>query len=237
MSNSRNQNKYPVINKLEIELLPIGESLYYFNIITDGLGNPISTPIIVIKGSQKGPVVGITAAVHGNELNGIEVIHELKKIVDYRKLKGVIIAIPVVNIMGYHAQRREYTTGNDLNRVMPGNPNGNPTQIYAHRILNWVITKFNYLLDLHTASFGRINTHYVRADMTNPDTARMAMLCHPQIILHAPGPAKGLRNAAVAIGIPAVTIEVGDPQRFQLNMIKSAINGMLMFLWQVHKRH
>ena len=219
------KNKYKTINDLDLESLPAGQFQFYFNISTDGLGNPIAIPMIVIKGPEDGPTVGITAAVHGNEFNGINVIHELIEIIDYNQMHGCLIAIPVVNIPGYHSNSREYTMGNDLNRVMPGKKDGTPAQIYAYRIINWIICKFDFLLDLHTASFGRINTHYVRADMTRPDTARIALLCHPQIILHAPGPAKGLRSAAVKeLGIPAVTIEVGDPQKFQTPLIKTTLN-------------
>ena len=225
------KKRYNTGNDLDIESLPEGVSQFYFKISTDGLGKPISIPIIVIKGLEDGPTVGITAAVHGNELNGINVIHELIKIIDFTQMHGTLIAIPVINIPGYHSNRREYAMGDDLNRVMPGKIDGTPAQIYAYRIINWIIRKFDFLLDLHTASFGRINTHYVRADMTRQDTARIALLCHPQIILHAPGPAKGLRNAAVQeLGIPAVTIEVGDPQRFQTPLIITTINGILTFL-------
>jgi predicted deacylase len=109
---------------------------------------------------------------------------------------------------------------------MPGKQHGHSGEVYAHRFMDRIVAPFEYLVDLHTASFGRINSLYVRVDMTNPVTREMAMLQHPQIIVHNQGADGTLRAAAAARGIHAITVEVGDPQRFQAGLIQFSLVGL-----------
>ncbi|MEZ4287215.1 MAG: succinylglutamate desuccinylase/aspartoacylase family protein [Polyangiales bacterium] len=220
-----------VMRELDIEALPVSKkSRVLVEIVTDGLGQRISVPVLVARGRKPGPVVGITAALHGNELNGIPVIHGLFNALASRPIQGTVVAVVVTNVPGYHAHRREFNDGTDLNDVFPGREDGNTSQVYAHRLMSRIISRFSCLLDLHTASFGRINSLYVRADMKNSATARMAYLQRPQIILHNPPSDGTLRGAAMDLGIPAITVEIADPQRFQYRQIKAAINGILSVL-------
>ena len=192
----------------------------------DAAGRTTNAPVIVARGRREGPVFGITAVVHGNELNGIPVIHRLMANVDPMDLKGTIVAVPVVNVPGYLREEREYPDGEDLNRIMPGKATGNVSEQYAHRFIDRIVNHFDVLVDLHTASFGRANSLYVRADMSRPKTARMARLISPQIIVHNPGSDGTLRGYAEDNGIPAITVEVGDPQRFQRGFIRSSRLGI-----------
>lgn len=136
------------------------------------------------------------------------------------------MAVPVANSPGFVRNQRGYLDNSDLNRCMPGKKDGTAAQIYAHSLMTRVVCKFTYLIDMHTASTGRINSLYVRANMRNPIESRMAMLQNPQIIVHNTGPDGSLRSAAVDIGIPAITIEVGDPQRFHKRFIQFALLGV-----------
>lgn len=104
--------------------------------------------------------------------------------------------------------------------------NGSTPQVYCYNLLNRVVKKVEYLLDLHTASKGRVNSLYVRANMTDPDTRAMAQLQNPQIIVHNTSPDGSLRGAAMELGIPAITVEIGDPSRFQKRFIRSALMGV-----------
>jgi predicted deacylase len=201
--------------------------------VRNGLGELIRMPVIVARGSQPGPVIGVTAAVHGNELNGIRIIHRLLESLEMDALCGTVVAVPVVNIPGYLMNRREFNDGTDLNRLMPGREPGTSVEIYVHRFVDRIARHFNYLIDLHTASFGRVNSLYVRADLTNPITARLARLQHPQIIVHNKGTDGTLRSAAAALGIHAITVEIGDPQRFQRRLIQSSLTGILNVLGQL----
>jgi hypothetical protein len=118
---------------------------------------------------------------------------------------------------------------------MPGNPQGNTAEVYASRLLERIVSRFDMLLDLHTASFGRVNSLYVRADMTDPRTAKMAYLQRPQIIVHKPASDGTLRGAAMALGIPAITVEIGNPQRWQHGLTASTLEGVVDVLaWSGH---
>ena len=195
-------------------------------IVEDGLGQSIRLPVVVARGKGDGPIFGITAALHGNELNGIPVIHQLLRRVDLRKLKGTIVAVIVANVPGLLQQQREFNDGVDLNHVMPGSATGNRSDTYAHNLLERIAKHFDYLIDLHTASFGRVNSVYVRADMSNETTAAMAKLQRPQIILHDPPSDHTLRGALAELGVPAITLEIRDPHKFQPESIQRSLTGV-----------
>jgi uncharacterized protein len=217
----------PVIREIRLNEIPNGTiQRYYFHIVSDGMGMPVYVPVIVAKGKNDGPVLGLTAAVHGNELNGIPVIQRLFKELDVNTMSGIVIGVPVVNVPSLLRRTRRFLDGNDLNHLMPGRENGNVSQIYAWRLMDRIIKHFNYLIDLHTASLGRINSYYVRADMINPVTRKMALLQNPQIILHNPPSDGTLRGAANELGIHAITLEVGNPSRFQRGMIRGGLTGI-----------
>lgn len=199
---------------------------YWITLIRDGMNAPIRVPVLVARGKEDFPVLGLTAAVHGNELNGIPVIQRLFSYIDPTQLKGSIIAIPVVNVPSYIRGKRRFNDGVDLNHIMPGKPDGNISQVYAYRFFEKFVRNMDYLLDLHTASQGRVNTYYVRADMKHPIARKLALLQNAQIIVHNPPSDGTLRGAADAIDIPAITLEVGNPSTFQKRMIKSGLIGV-----------
>ena len=214
-----------VSNRLDLDELPVGTTRLFVELVGDGLATGIRVPIIVVKGALPGPVFGITACVHGNELNGIPVIHQLARELEPEALRGSVVGVVAVNVPGLHRHERTFSDGSDLNRIMPGNAHGSVGQVYAHRVLERIVRRFDLLLDLHTASFGRVNSLYVRADMTHRQTAMMAYLQRPQIIVHNPASDGTVRGAAMGLGIPAITVEIGDPQRWQDKLTESALEG------------
>jgi predicted deacylase len=207
----------PLVERIDIEgLEPHRQHRLRVVMSQNATGNETLVPVIAIRGDAPGPVVGVTAAIHGNELNGIPVIHRLLGSVAERGLaRGTMLAVPILNVPGYLRHQREFEDGVDLNRIMPGSPDGDESELYASRIVERLLPGLDYLIDLHTASFGRINSLYVRADMSDQRAAAIARLVGPQIIVHNPGSDGTLRAAAAARGIVAVTVEVGNPQRFQ----------------------
>ncbi|MEZ5042195.1 MAG: succinylglutamate desuccinylase/aspartoacylase family protein [Saprospiraceae bacterium] len=216
-----------VINNLIIADIPFGEiTSYWFHIVTDGIGMPVRVPVIVARGLEPGPTLGVTAAIHGNELNGIPVIQRLFKEIDPKKLKGMIIGVPVVNVPSLLRKKRRFIDNVDLNHIMPGTPYGNVSNVYAYRFFNGIVKHMDYLIDLHTASFGRINSYYIRASMHEKMTRKMALLQNAQIIVHNLPSDGTLRGAADEINIPAITLEVGDPNTFQKGMIRSGLTGI-----------
>lgn len=217
----------PVIRSLALDGLPEGQvKRFWLHLVTDGMGLPVFIPIIVARGVAPGPVVGLTAVVHGNELNGIPVVQRLFREINAKELRGTIVGVPVVNLPSLLRKKRRFIDGTDLNHIMPGKPDGNVSQVYAYRIVNWIVSQFDYLLDLHTASFGRINSYYIRADMNDENARRMALLQNAQIILHNPPSDGTLRGAAEDLGIHAITLEVGNPNTFQKGHIRSGLTGI-----------
>lgn len=230
MSQKEQLHKYAeaeVITQLNVDLIPKGTiSRYWLQIASDGMGAPIMIPVLVAKGFEEGKVLGLTAAVHGNEINGIPVIQRLFKEIDIKKLKGAIVGAPVMNVPSLMRKQRRFIDGKDLNHIMPGKENGNVSEVYAWRLVNRLVKEFDYLIDLHTASFGRVNSYYIRADMDDPVVKQMALLQNAEIIVHNPPSDGTLRGTADDMGIPAITLEVGNPNTFQKGYIRDGLTGI-----------
>lgn len=204
---------------------------YWLHIINNGIGEPVRIPIIVARGAYDGPVLGITAAIHGNELNGIPVIQRLFKEINVKELHGTVVGVLVLNVPGLLLGQRKFNDGTDLNRISPGRPNGDVSQLYINRIVDRILKNFTYLIDLHTASFGRINSWYIRANMTKEITARMARLQSPEIILHNPANDGTFRGTASSMDIRSITLELRDPHIFQFDVIEDALVGIRNVLY------
>ncbi|MCA8923781.1 MAG: succinylglutamate desuccinylase/aspartoacylase family protein [Planctomycetes bacterium] len=196
-----------------------------------GLGQPVNVPFVVLRGKKPGPVLGVSAAVHGDELNGIRIIHNVLKTVDPELLSGTLICAPVANVPAFEAgQRRFPEDERDLNHVFPGKKEGTASEQYARAFLTTFLPPCDFLVDIHTASRGRINSLYVRADLHQPEARRMALLMHPQIVLHGRSGDGTLRNAARVREIPAITVEAGNPSTFQGHMVYEGEAGVLRIM-------
>lgn len=196
-------------------------------IVEDGAGLPVAVPVVVARGKRPGPMLGIIAAIHGDEINGIPVIHELLDRIEPSRLSGTLVAVLVVNYPSFDRHQRRFIDGVDLNHIMPGVAVGATSQTYAHRLIERIVGKFDVMIDLHTASRGRVNSLYARADLSHEVSARVAHLLRPQIILHNTPRDGTMRGEASERGIPSVTLEVGNPQRFQPELIRSSVRGIV----------
>lgn len=215
-----------IVDALELDTLAAGERHdLLLHLADDGLGYPIHVPIIVARGAEDGPTVGLVAGLHGNELNGIWVIHELMESLDSTKLRGSVVAVVVANVPGLLRRQRAFSDGHDLNRAFPGRARGSPASMWAHRLRTRIVQQFEWLLDLHTAGAGRLNCVYARVDLDDPNSTAMARLLRPQLVVHKPATDGSLRGWASSHGIPAVTLEIGDPQRRQGDLTSSTVQG------------
>lgn len=194
--------------------------------------DPIHIPFLGFKSSNPGPTIGITCAIHGNEVNGIAVVHELFQNIGELVTSGTIIAVPVINVPGFVSSSRLYDN-QDLNRLMPGKQNGSLSQTYAFHVFEKMIKKLDISFDLHTASAGRRNSLYVRADLNDSQVYKLATTFNPQIIVHNSSPGGSLRGAASDIGIKALTIEIGNPSVFQEHWIKKTVTGLNLSIQRV----
>ena len=189
-------------------------------------GVPVSTPVLVANGSAPGPTVCLTAAVHGDELNGIEMVRRIFHDIDPEKLSGALIGVPIVNVQGFRRGSRYLPDRRDLNRYFPGNPNGSAAARIAHSLFNEVIFNCDALIDLHTGSFERANLPQIRADLRNPDVVTLTHGFGAMVVLHSKPTIGTLRYAATIAGIPAVTVEAGGPSQLELAEVKHGVKGV-----------
>ncbi len=189
-------------------------------------GVPVSTPVLVVNGKLPGPTLCLTAAVHGDELNGIEMIRRIMHDLDPQKLSGAVLGVPIVNLQGFRRSSRYLPDRRDLNRYFPGNPTGSAAARIAYSFFVEVVLHCDALIDLHTGSFERTNLPQLRADLRNPDVVTLTQGFGATVILHS-SPAKGtLRYAATSAGIPAVTLEAGGPSQLELKEVKHGVKGI-----------
>lgn len=229
------QDDIPTVSKINLDSLADGKiHKLWLQLGEDAFNNPIRVPILLAKGSKKGSVLGLTAALHGNELNGIPIIDEVFKELNVSNLKGTLIAIPGLNPISMFNDQRRFIDQEDLNRNFPGKAHGNRVQQIAYQIDQKIISLFDFHIDMHTASFGRINSMYARADMSNDTLATMAKLQATDIILSNKGkPSFGagssvtMRASAISKGVNSITVEYGNPQVYQREMITRGKRGIL----------
>lgn len=190
------------------------------------LGDPVRIPVTIVNGDKAGPTACLTAATHGDELNGIEVVRAVAYEWDHTDLNGTIVCLPVLNVPGFLAQQRYLPIlDRDLNRSFPGYESGTSARRMAHRIYTNFIEPCDFVLDFHTSTRGRNNMLHVRANMENPDVERLARAFASNVIIAGQGAEGTLRREASDDGIPAVTIEMGGAHQFQRDLIDEALSG------------
>ena len=189
-------------------------------------GVPVSTPVLVVNGASSGPTLCLTAAVHGDELNGIEIVRRIMHEIDPEKLSGAMIGVPIVNVQGFRRGSRYLPDRRDLNRYFPGNANGSAAARIAHSFFTQVIAKCDALIDLHTGSFERSNLPQIRADLRDPDIVMLTQGFGSMVVVHSAPTVGTLRYAATGAGITAVTLEAGGPLQLELDEVKHGVKGI-----------
>ena len=189
-------------------------------------GIAVPTAVLVVHGVRDGPTLCLTAALHGDELNGIEIVRRVLYELDPQQLSGTVIGVPIVNLHGFRRSSRYLPDRRDLNRFFPGAARGSSASRIAHSFFEQVVRRCNALVDIHTGSFQRTNLPQLRADMKVPAVADLTAGFTATSVLHSAGEAGTLRRAAVEAGIPAVTLETGEPGRLQENKIEHGTQGI-----------
>lgn len=195
-------------------------------------GIAVPTPVLVVNGVEPGPVVCLTAAIHGDELNGIEIVRRVLYELEPEELSGTVIGVPIVNLQGFHRSSRYLTDRRDLNRFFPGNPYGSSASRLAYSFFNEVILHCDALIDLHTGSFHRTNLPQLRVNTHNEQVLALAKSFGATVIVHGEGALGTLRRSAVDAGIPAVTLEAGESMRLQEQAVAHGVKGIETLLEQ-----
>ncbi|MFB6086590.1 MAG: succinylglutamate desuccinylase/aspartoacylase family protein [Halodesulfurarchaeum sp.] len=191
------------------------------------LGDPIRIPVSIVNGGEPGPTVFMTAATHGDELNGIEVVREVALDWEHSDLHGTLILLPVLNVPAFLAQERYLPIyDRDLNRSFPGDSEGTSAKRMARTIFTNFIAPADLGLDFHTSTRGRTNMLHVRGDMGDDAVARLAYAFGSHVVIDSEGSAGTLRREATEQGAPTITIEMGEAHRFQRPLIDRALAGV-----------
>ena len=189
-------------------------------------GVSVSTPVLVVNGVTPGPTLCLTAAVHGDELNGIEIVRRVMYDIQPDRLSGALIGVPIVNVQGFRRGSRYLPDRRDLNRYFPGNAQGSAAARIANSFFENVVAHCDALIDLHTGSFERANLPQIRADLRDPDVVTLTQGFGSTVILHSTPGVGTLRHAATEAGIPAVTLEAGGPLELELNEVIHGVKGV-----------
>ena len=185
-----------------------------------------STSVLVVNGVNKGPVLCLTAAVHGDELNGIETVRRILYNLTPEDLAGTVVGVPIVNIQGFQRASRYLTDRRDLNRYFPGDPRGSLASRIAFSFFENIVKQCDALVDLHTGSFYRTNLPQLRGDLSNPKIVTMTEGFGSMAVIQSKGSKGTLRRAAVEAGIPAVTLEAGAPMILEDSAVTQSVKGI-----------
>ncbi|MEZ7957689.1 MAG: succinylglutamate desuccinylase/aspartoacylase family protein [Rubritalea sp.] len=185
------------------------------------IGVGVYLPLLVWRGLEDGPVLAITAAVHGDEINGTGAIRKLILEPPFDLKRGTLILAPVLNSLGFERHSRYTPDRRDLNRTFPGSKKGSLTGRLANLVMKEIVRRSDYIVDLHTAAVRRTNFPNVRADMSNPDCERLAKAFGAEVIVNSTGPDGSFRREACKAGCPSIILEAGEALK-----VESAVQDM-----------
>lgn len=189
-------------------------------------GDETRMPIRVLRALEPGPVVFVTAAIHGDEINGTGIIHDFLFGDEVELLKGTLILIPVVNVFGFEAHERYLPDRRDLNRSFPGSANGSLASRIAHILLREVVSKCDCGIDLHSAAFQRTNFPNVRADLSHKAVRELAKSFGAALVVDGKGPVGCFRREATKAGCPTIILEAGEPWKIEPSVLRIGVQGI-----------
>lgn len=187
----------------------------------------MSIPVHIQRGKRPGPTLFVSAAIHGDELNGVEIITRLLKSKSIKSLRGTLIAVPMVNVYGVLSQSRYMPDRRDLNRSFPGSKKGSLAGRVAHLFLNEVVAKCDFGIDLHTGAIHRSNLPQIRANLDDQETLEMAEAFGLPVLLNADIRDGSLRQAAADQGVKVLLYEAGQALRYDEFSIRAGVKGII----------
>ena len=193
-------------------------------------GTPVALPVLVYHGRNEGPTIWLSAAVHGDELCGVEIIRQVIATLDPRSMSGTVIALPVVNVHGFNSGDRYLPDRRDLNRSFPGSARGSLASRIADLVMTEVVGRCSVGIDLHTGSDHRTNLPQIRADLDDGETLRLARIFGAPIAMHSSTRDGSLRQAATEAGATVLLYEGGESLRFDPAAVAAGRDGTLRIL-------
>lgn len=193
----------------------------------------MNVPVEVIRGKEHGPRLFVSAAIHGDEINGVEIIKRLLNHRALKKIRGTLIAVPIVNVFGYNTKSRYLPDRRDLNRHFPGTEKGSLAGQLAHTFMTEIVEQCTHGIDLHTGAIHRSNLPQIRADLDDSETNRLAHSFNVPVMINSKLLDGSLRGAARALKIPMLLFEGGEALRHDEQVIRSALNGILTLMDEI----
>jgi predicted deacylase len=217
----------------EKEVLEIlGEKIYLgksatvnFKVAKLHTQNRIDVPVIIERSKKPGPTVLITAGIHGDEINGVEIVRQLIAKGINKPRKGTIICIPVINVFGFIHMDREFPDGRDLNRVFPGSKSGSLASRVAYKLMKEVVPYVDLILDFHTGGADRFNAAQIRIDKKNSDLIELAKIFGPPFLFYSKNLKKSFRYSCQKLGKPLLLFEGGKSFHINNSITNSGVNG------------
>jgi predicted deacylase len=192
-------------------------------------GLPIGIPVRVIRAKRSGPVLFLTAAIHGDELNGTRIVREILS-AGIPLIKGSLICLPVVNVFGFERNSRYLPDRRDLNRSFPGHKEGSLAARMAHTLFREVVSRCDYGIDFHTAAANRINFPHVRGDLKIPGMSKVAFAFGCELVLDRKGVLHTLRRTASKNSCPTILYEAGEVFKFEPGSVRIGVRGVFNVL-------
>lgn len=189
-------------------------------------GDAVTIPLRVVRGPKAGPTVFVTAAVHGDELNGTGIVHDLMFDQELKLKAGTLLLAPAINVFGLENHVRYLPDRRDLNRAFPGSEKGSLASRIAAIVMREIIGKSDFGIDLHSASFQRTNFPNIRGNLNDPAIRRLARAFGCELLVHGPGPVGSLRREASKAGCPTIILEAGEPFKMEPTVVELGRRGV-----------
>lgn len=186
----------------------------------------MTMPVHIVNGRRPGPTVFITAALHGDELNGVEIIKRLLRLAALKRLTGCLLAVPIVNVFGFINQSRYLPDRRDLNRSFPGREEGSIAARLAHLVVSEIVAQAHFGIDLHTGAVGRTNLPQIRANLREAKVREMAFAFGSPVVIDSSLREGSLRRYAAERGVPVLVYEAGEALRFDELSIRAGVRGI-----------
>lgn len=229
-------NKREKITILGEDIVPGHKRILNLDIARLHTHSKIEIPVIIERAKTDGPVLLLNAAIHGNELNGVEIVRELIARKYTRPDKGMVICIPTLNIFGYINQSREFPDGKDLNRVFPGSKNGSLASIFAYHLMTEIIPHVDYIIDFHTGGARRFNSSQIRISKNDDEQLQLAKIFNPRFIVYAGQREKSFRQEARKVGKKVLLFEGGKTLDFNQRITRRGLYGTLKLMQHLGMR-
>lgn len=224
------RNTQKIITILGENILPGTRNVLNLDVARLHTYTKLEVPVIVERARKNGPCLLLLSGIHGNELNGVEIIRELIAGKYTKPESGMVITIPTVNIFGFINQTREFPDGKDLNRAFPGSPKGSLASIFAHHLMNEIIPHVDYCIDFHTGGARRFNSSQIRISKGNGELVELAKIFNPRFIVSASEREKSFREAATKAGKNVLLFEGGKSHDFNHRITLRGVTGTMRIM-------